>query len=64
MGEGLFFVVFLDFSLKRGVFQRTMVFHIVLCCCDLCVLLVCAHCVLCAALCSGFGSVLLVLSFF
>jgi hypothetical protein len=28
MGEDLFFAVFLDFSLKRGVLQRTMVFHI------------------------------------
>jgi hypothetical protein len=28
MGEGLFFVVFLDFSLKEGVFQRAMIFHI------------------------------------
>jgi len=28
MGEGLFLAVFLDFSLKPGVFQRTMIFHI------------------------------------
>jgi hypothetical protein len=28
MGEGLFFVVFSDFSLKPGVLQRTMAFHI------------------------------------
>jgi len=28
MGEGLFFAGFLGFSLKRGVFQRTMVCHI------------------------------------
>jgi len=28
MSEGLFFAVFLDFSLKRGVFQRTMTFQI------------------------------------
>ena len=37
MGEDLFFAVFLDFSLKQGVLQRTMVCHIGLCCCDLCV---------------------------
>jgi hypothetical protein len=29
MREGLFFAVFLDFSLKGVVFQRTMVCHIV-----------------------------------
>jgi hypothetical protein len=28
MREGLFFDVFLDFSLKRGVLQRTMTFQI------------------------------------
>jgi hypothetical protein len=28
MREALFFDVFLDFSLKRGVLQRTMIFHI------------------------------------
>jgi len=28
MGEGLFLAVFLDFSLKRSVLQRTMVCHI------------------------------------
>jgi hypothetical protein len=50
--------------LKGGVLQRTMAFHIGFVLCDLCVLPVCVHCVLCAALCSGFGSVLSVLSFF
>jgi hypothetical protein len=28
MSEGLFFAVFLDFSLKRGALQRTTAFHI------------------------------------
>jgi hypothetical protein len=28
MREGLFFAGFLDFSLKPGVLQRTMIFHI------------------------------------
>ena len=28
MHEGLFFVVFLDFSLKQSVLQRTMAFQI------------------------------------
>jgi hypothetical protein len=58
MREGLFFAGFLDFSLKQSAFQRTMTFQIGLVLCDLCVLLVCVHSVLCAALYSGFGSVL------
>jgi hypothetical protein len=28
MREGLFFAVFLDFSLKQSALQRTMTFHI------------------------------------
>jgi len=55
MSEGLFFAVFLDFSLKRSVLQRTVISKLVLCCCDLCVLLVCVHSVLCASVYSGFG---------
>jgi len=55
MSEKLFFAVFLGFSLKQSAFQRTMIFHNGLCCCDLCVLPVCVHCVLCAVLYSGLG---------
>jgi hypothetical protein len=47
MSEGLFFAGLLYFSLKQRVFQRTMAFHIGLCRCDLCLLLVCIHSVLC-----------------
>jgi len=48
MREGLFFVVFLDFRLKRVVFQRTMIFQIgFVLLCSLCLVVLCPLCFVC-----------------